>query len=78
MKYFVFTTTKTFRTKKNCTNCLARCTPIEGGQCVGYQELRGDVDLGNEQELVEFFTMVMAKRLMGKRVMDKRKEMKRD
>ena len=30
--------------------------------CEGYQELRGDADLGNEQELVEFFNRVMAKR----------------
>ena len=30
--------------------------------CEGYQELREDADLGNEQELVEFFGRVMAKR----------------
>ena len=30
--------------------------------CEGYQELREDADLGNEQELVEFFSRVMANR----------------
>ena len=30
--------------------------------CEGHQELREDADLGNEQELVEFFGRVMAKR----------------
>ena len=30
--------------------------------CEGYQELREDADLGNEQELVEFFGRVMANR----------------
>ena len=30
--------------------------------CEGYQKLRADAELGNEQQLVEFFNRVMAKR----------------
>ena len=29
--------------------------------CEGYEDLRGDADLGNEKELVEFFNSVMGK-----------------
>ena len=37
-------------------------------RCEGYEDLRGDADLMNEVELVDFFT----------RVMERRKEMKWD
>ena len=30
--------------------------------CEGYEDLRGDADLGNEKELVEFFNSVMGRR----------------
>ena len=30
--------------------------------CEGYQDLRGDADLGNEGELVKFFNSVMERR----------------
>ena len=31
-------------------------------RCGGYEDLRGNADLENEKELVDFFTRVMAKR----------------
>ena len=31
-------------------------------QCEGYEDLRGDHDLGNQEELVEFFLKVMERR----------------
>ena len=31
-------------------------------QCEGYEDLRGDDDLGNQEELVEFFLKVMERR----------------
>ena len=31
-------------------------------RCEGYEDLRGDANLENEKELVDFFTRVMAKR----------------
>ena len=33
--------------------------------CEGYEDLRGDADMGNETELVEFFTKVMGRRTSG-------------
>ena len=34
--------------------------------CEGYEDLRGDADLGNETELVEFFSKVMGRRKENK------------
>ena len=34
--------------------------------CEGYEDLRGEADLGNEKELVEFFTKVMGRRKENK------------
>ena len=33
--------------------------------CEGYKDLRGDADLGNEEELVEFFNSVMERRKLN-------------
>ena len=53
--------------------CQARNHEVKEDQehlarCKGYEDLRGDADLMNEDELVDFFI----------RVMDRRKEMKWD
>ena len=34
--------------------------------CEGYEDLHGDTDLGNEADLVEFFSKVMARRKENK------------
>ena len=47
-----------------CRACSQEVTEDQEhlARCEGYEDLRGDADLENEKELVDFFTRVMAKR----------------
>ena len=48
--------------KCHACNLQAREDQEHVTKCVGYQDLRADADLGNEPELVEYFSKVMERR----------------